>query len=52
MGSLSRTYPDRAVVGAEREMVTSTQRRQFGAHVHLQMLEEVMILCNTIEKHV
>lgn len=34
----------REIVGTEAEVISATKRRKLGAHVHLQMLEEVMIL--------
>jgi len=40
----SQTYTNGIVVWAEREVIAATQRRQFCTHVHLKMLEEVMIL--------
>lgn len=39
-----RTHLDWEVVGPEAEMVSATHRRELGAHVHFQMLEEVVIL--------
>lgn len=43
-GSSRRTHLDWEVIGPEAEMVSATQRRELGAHVHFQMLEEVVIL--------
>lgn len=37
-------YLDWEVIGAEAEMVSSTERRVFRSEMHLHMLEEVMIL--------
>lgn len=44
-----RTHLDWEVVGPEAEMVSATHRRELGAHVHFQMLEEVVILCEVKE---
>jgi len=41
---VSSTYTDWIVVRAEREMIPTTQRRKFGAHVHLQVLEKLVVL--------
>lgn len=35
---------DGEVVGSEAEMIPAAKRGELGAHVHLQMLEEVVIL--------
>lgn len=35
---------DWEVVGSEAEMVSAAQWRELRAHMHLQMLEEVMVL--------
>lgn len=37
-------YLDWEVVGSEAEMVSAAQWRELRAHMHLQMLEEVMVL--------
>lgn len=34
----------REIVGTEAEVISATQRRKLRAHVHLQVLEEIMIL--------
>lgn len=38
------TYLDRIVVGPEGQMISSTQGWMLRPHVHLQMLEEIMVL--------
>lgn len=38
------THLDWEVIRPEAEMVSATHRRELGAHVHFQMLEEVVIL--------
>jgi len=38
------THADGIVVGAKREVIATTQRRQFRAHVHLEMLKELVVL--------
>lgn len=38
------SYLDWEVVGPETKMISATQRGELGAHVHFQMLEEVMVL--------
>lgn len=37
-------YFHREIVGTEAEVISATKRRKLRAHVHLQVLEEVMIL--------
>lgn len=44
-------YLDREVIGAEAEVIPSTERRMLGAKMHLNMLEEVMILKGTDSFH-
>lgn len=38
------TYLDRIVVGPEGQMISSTQGWMLRPHIHLQMLEEIMVL--------
>lgn len=43
-GEGGERYLDWEVVGPEAEVVSAAHRRELGAHVHFQMLEEVVIL--------